>query len=80
MDPSGSSHDLFSFSLSNLWTIGGALVLVAGVLIHRHQNRFLSLFIKNLIADEMNRRIDWNRLTISAEVSHRRVSKNNNLE
>jgi len=47
--------------------IGGALVLVAGVLIHRNQNRFLSLFAKDLIDDKMRRTIDWNHLTISAE-------------
>ena len=70
MDPSGSSHDLSSLSLSNLWTIGGALVLVAGVLIHRHQNRFAALFAKPLIDEKMDRRIDWNQpLTIPAEVS-----------
>ena len=67
MDPSASDQDISS-SLPNTLAIGGALVLVAGALIHRHQDRISSLFLHRLIEDDMADRINWNELTIPARV------------
>ncbi|CAF4198420.1 unnamed protein product, partial [Adineta steineri] len=46
--------------------VGGALVLVAGALIHRHRDKFTSLLVENLANDELNRDTDWANLTIPA--------------
>lgn len=57
-----------SSSLQTTLAVGGALVLVAGVVIHQNKDRLSSLFVENLAGEGMNQNTDWEKLTIPAQV------------
>ena len=62
------SENNLSSSFQTTLAVGGALALVAGAVIHRHKDKLPSLFKENLTDDNMNQNIDWQKLTISAQV------------
>lgn len=68
MDRMMSENNLSS-SLQTTLAVGGALALVAGAVIHRHKDKLSSFLVENLVNDEVNQDIDWQKLTISAQVS-----------
>jgi hypothetical protein len=68
MDRFGSENNLSS-SLQTTLAVGGALALVAGAVIHRHKDKLSSFLEENLVNEQMNQDIDWQKLTISAQVS-----------
>lgn len=57
-------------SLQTTLAVGGALVLVAGVIIHQNKDRLSSLITENFSIEEMNRNTDWQRMSIAAQVTH----------
>jgi hypothetical protein len=63
------SDSNLSSSMQTTLAIGGTLVLVAGVVIHRHKDLLSSLLAENIASEQMNQNTDWQNLTISAEVS-----------
>ncbi len=67
MDRMVSENNLSS-SLQTTLAVGGALALVAGAVIHRHKDKLSSFLEENLVDEQMNRDIDWQKLTISAQV------------
>lgn len=67
MDRLGSENNLSS-SLQTTLAVGGALALVAGAVIHRHKGKLSSFLEENLVNEQMNRNIDWQQLTIPAQV------------
>lgn len=67
MDRLGSENNLSS-SLQTTLAVGGALALVAGAVIHRHKDKLTSLLEENLIDEQIHRNIDWQKLTIPAQV------------
>jgi len=58
-----------SSSLQTTLAVGGALALVAGAVIHRHKDKLSSFLEENLVDEQMSRNIDWQKLTIPAQVS-----------
>jgi len=68
MDRFGSENNLSS-SLQTTLAVGGALALVAGAVIHRHKDKLSSFLEENLVNEQMNQDIDWQKLTIPAQVS-----------
>ena len=58
-----------SSSLQTTIAVGGALALVAGAVIHRNKGKLTSLLEENLVDQESNTGIDWQNLTIRAQVS-----------
>ena len=70
MDRVTSDNDLAS-SLPTTLAVGGALVLVAGAVIHRHKDMLSSYLAENLIPEAAEQRNDWQRMTISAQVCQR---------
>lgn len=69
------SENNLSSSLQTTLAVGGALALVAGAVIHRHKDKLSSFLAENLVSDEMNQNIDWEKLSISAQVSKRNRTK-----
>ena len=66
-----SDNDLAT-SLPTTLAVGGALVLVAGAVLHRHKDVLSSYLAENLIPEAAEQRTDWERTTISAQVRQRR--------
>ena len=62
------SENNLSSSFQTTLAVGGALALVAGAVIHRHKDKLSSFLEENLVDEEMNRGIDWQKLTIPAQV------------
>jgi hypothetical protein len=62
------SENHLSSSLQTTLAVGGALVLVAGAVIHHNKDRLTSLLIENIASEEMNQNTDWQKLTIPAQV------------
>jgi hypothetical protein len=62
------SENNLSSSPQTTLAVAGALVLVAGVAIHRHRHEISSFFAENIAKDGMNHDTDWDNLTISAQV------------
>lgn len=62
------SENHLSSSLQTTIAVGGALALVAGAVIHRHKDKLSSFIVENLVDEDMNRNVDWQKLTISAQV------------
>ena len=60
--------DNLSSSLQTTLAIGGAFTLVAAAVIHRNTDRLSPLLCEE-IGSKMSRDIDWQNLTISAQVS-----------
>ena len=58
-----------SSSLQTTLAVGGALALVAGAVIHRNKDKLSSFLEENLVDQESNTGIDWQKLTIPAQVS-----------
>ncbi len=73
MENLGADNNLSS-SIQTTLAVGGALALVVGVVIHQNKDRLSSLFVENLASEEMNQNTDWEKLTISAQVSFGCVS------
>lgn len=67
MDRLGSENNLSS-SLQTTLAVGGALALVAGAVIHRHKDKLSSFLEENLVDEEISQDIDWQKLTIPAQV------------
>jgi len=67
MDRMVSENNLSS-SLQTTLAVGGALALVAGAVIHRHKDKLSSFLEENLVDEQMNRDIDWQQLSIPAQV------------
>jgi hypothetical protein len=63
------SENHLSSSLQTTLAVGGALALVAGAVIHRHKDKLSSFLVENLTTEEINQDVDWQKLTISAQVS-----------
>ena len=62
--------DNLSSSLQTTLAIGGAFTLVAAAaVIHRNTDRLSPLLCEEIGSKEMSRDIDWQNLTISAQVS-----------
>ena len=68
MEKMVSESNLSSSLQTTTLAVGGALVLVAGVILHQNKDRISSLFVENLSGDEMNRNTDWQKLSIPAQV------------
>jgi hypothetical protein len=62
------SENHLSSSLQTTLAVGGALALVAGAVIHRNKDKLSSLLVENIAGEEMDQNIDWEKLTISAQV------------
>lgn len=60
-----------SSSLQTTLAVGGALALVAGAVLHRHKDKLSSFLAENLVSDDMSRDIDWQKMTIPAQVGFR---------
>ena len=56
-------------SIQTTLAVGGALALVAGVIIHQNKDRLSSLLVEDFSSEEMHRNIDWQRLSIPAQVT-----------
>ena len=67
MDRMVSENNLSS-SLQTTLAVGGAVALVAGAVIHRHKDKLSSFLEENIVDKEMDPDIDWQKLTISAQV------------
>ena len=67
MDRMVSENNLSS-SFQTTLAVGGALALVAGAVIHRHKDKLSSFLEENLVNEQMNRNVDWQQLTIPAQV------------
>jgi hypothetical protein len=63
------SENHLSSSLQTTLAVGGALALVAGAVIHRHKDKLSSFLVENLTNEEINQDVDWQKLTIPAQVS-----------
>lgn len=70
MDRMVSDTNLSS-SLQTTLAVGGALALVAGAVLHRHKDKLSSFLAENLVSDDMSRDIDWQKMTIPAQVGFR---------
>ena len=68
MDQMTSENNLSS-SLHTTLAVSGALALVAGAVIHRNKIKLAPFLEENLISEEMNRDIDWGKLSVPAQVS-----------
>ena len=68
MDPIVSDKNLSS-SFQTTLAVGSAVALIAGAVIHRHKDKLSSFLAENLVNDEMNLDIDWQKLSIPAQVS-----------
>ncbi|CAF4515790.1 unnamed protein product [Rotaria socialis] len=66
MDPIVSDKNLSS-SFQTTLAVGGAVALIAGAVIHRHKDKLSSFLAENLVNDEMNLDIDWQKLSIPAQ-------------
>ncbi len=76
------SENNLSSSFQTTLAVGGALALVAGAVIHRHKDKLSSFLEENLVDEEMNRDIDWQKLTIPAQVRRKKkesFSRNSNI-
>ncbi len=62
------SDNNLSSSLQTTLAVGGAFALVAGAVIHHNKDRLSSFFVENIANEEMNQDIDWQKLTIPAQV------------
>jgi hypothetical protein len=71
------SENNLSSSFQTTLAVGGALALVAGAVIHRHKDKLSSFLEENLVDEQMNRDIDWQKLTIPAQVRRKSFSKKN---
>ena len=57
-----------SSTLQTTLAVGGALALVAGVVIHRNKDKLSSILVENITTEEMSQDTDWQNLTIPAQV------------
>ncbi len=62
------SDNNLSSSLQTTLAVGGALALVAGAVIHHNKDRLSSFFVENISSEDMTENIDWQNLTIPAQV------------
>ncbi len=62
------SDNHISPSLQTTLAVGGALALVAGAVIHLNKDKLSSILVENIAGEEMNQNIDWQKLTIPAQV------------
>ena len=69
------TNNNLSSSLQTTLAVGGALVLVAGVVIHQNKDRISSLFEENLAGEEMHQNTDWQNLTVPAQVRFFTIQK-----
>jgi hypothetical protein len=74
------SENNLSSSLQTTLAVGGALALVAGAVIHRHKDKLSSFLAENLANEEMNQDIDWQQLTIPAQVSFLIIRSGDHIE
>jgi hypothetical protein len=74
------SENNLSSSLQTTLAVGGALALVAGAVIHRHKDKLSSFLTENLANEEMNQDIDWQQLTIPAQVSSLIIRSGDHIE
>lgn len=65
------SENNLSSSLQTTLAVGGALALVAGAVIHRNKGKLSSFLEENLVNEPMNNQLDWQKLSIPAQVSKR---------
>lgn len=63
------SENSLSSSLQTTLAVGGALALVAGAVIHRNKDKLSSFLEENLVNERMTNQIDWQNLSIPAQVS-----------
>ena len=63
------SENNLSSSFQTTLAVGGALALVAGAVIHRHKDKLSSFLEENLVNEPMNNQIDWQKMSIPAQVS-----------
>lgn len=57
-----------SSSLQTTLAVGGAVALVAGAVLHRHKEKLSSFLVENVANDQVHENVDWQKLTISAQV------------
>jgi len=62
------SENNLSSSFQTTLAVGGALALVAGAVIHRNKGKLSSLLEEELVNVPMDQNIDWQKLTIPAQL------------
>jgi hypothetical protein len=62
-------------SFQTTLAVGGAVALIAGAVIHRNKDKLSSLLEEDLMSDVMNQSMDWQKLSIPAQVRTKKKAR-----